>query len=656
MLRYFFLTFYILLCITFARGQSGNIDALVKRKNELGKTAFFEKDTAYINTLNELAFAIAFSDLEEMQVLANEAQRLSESIKYTKGILQAKNNLADYYMFSGNLEQSLNQHNENIAQAKAWKADFIMLQGLNSKAYILNQISDYSQSFKVLNESLEITERLDNKVYQVKTYMNLGNLMAVIGNTEEALEYYMRCLELKPIEPISKAEVLINLGYTYLTIGHLDKASVKIFEAIEIFETHQVLEWLAYAYQLASDNYVKQGNTRKALEYLNKSDSIHQKIEDPVGFIDLRLTEATLLFFEKEMEKSKTVALQAHKLAEDRNYFDGQIISSELLSKIFNEQKEYQKAFSYLVSGRKLSDSVQKENNKSKLEILKIKSDLETQKLVKISNYKEKLSWQRVVIIITLGLISLLVITLISRRKIAIKQTKLNNELRKSNELKTKIFSIIGHDLKAPIGTLQQLLELYQNKAITTAEIVSLAPRLKDNVDHSAFMLNNLLLWAQNQMNGVTVMAQEIDVVQISTEVLELYKEHITNKNISIEYLGAKELIVFFDVEHMKIILRNIIFNAIKYTKENGVLRFNSSETKNEIVFSICDNGIGMEADMIERLLSNENLVSSPGTQNEKGTGLGINICKDLLTANNSTLKIDSELGKGSCFHIHLSK
>ena len=622
----------------------------------MGKTAFFEKDTAYINTINELAFAIAFSDLKEMQLLANEAQKLSESIKYKKGIRQAKNNLADYYMFNGNLELSLKLHNENIAQAKDGKADFVMLQGLNSKAYVLNQLSDYSQSFKVLNESLELAERLDSKVYQVKTYMNLGNLMAVIGNTEEAIAYYMKCLEFKPIKSISKAEVLINLGYTYLTIGHLDQSSVKISEAIEIFEAQQVLEWLAYAYQLASDNYVKQGNTRKALEYLNKSDSIHQKIQDPVGFIDLRLTEATLLFSEKEIEKSKTAALQAHKMAMNKNYFDGQILSSELLSRIFNEQKEYQKAFSYLVSGRKLSDSVQKENNKSKLEILKIKSDLETQKLVKIANYKEKLSWQRFIIILTLSLISFLIIILISRRKIAIKQTKLNNELRKSNELKTKIFSIIGHDLKAPIGTLQQLLELYQNKAITTAEIVLLAPRLKDNVDHSAFTLNNLLLWAQNQMNGVTVMAQEIDVTQKSTEVLDLYNEQITNKNISVEYLGAKKLVVCFDVEHMKIILRNIIFNAIKYTKENGVLRFNSSETKNEVVFSICDNGIGMEADLIERLLSNENLVSSPGTQNEKGTGLGINICKDLLAANNGSLKIESELGKGSCFHIRLPK
>ena len=288
--------------------------------------------------------------------------------------------------------------------------------------------------------------------------------------------------------------------------------------------------------------------------------------------------------------------------------------------------------------------------------MLEAKSDFEKkQKLIESEN-KKQLERQRAVTYSSIILlVSLSIILFLIRRNINI-QKKANKELVKINALKDQVFSIIGHDLKAPINTLQELLDLYKNKAITAEQISEITPRLKNNVDHSAFTLNNLLFWAQNQMSGISVAPQNVNIKRTTAEIVSLYKERINKKNITIDMNVSNDIVVSIDPEHLKIVLRNIVLNAIKYSEIGGQIIFKSREEKQRVVFSICDNGIGMTQEIIDTITKGGTPNSRPGTLNEKGTGLGLNICNDLIMANNGYLTIESQPNQGSCFHIDLPK
>ncbi len=642
--------------ITCMLAQSNKVNFLEEKKQELEQSNAFERDTSYINILNELAFEIAYSDSNQMKLYATKAKELSKKINHTKGLLEAQNNLADYLMFAGELDQSLAEHERVVQQAKSNDEKFTALRSLNSKAYIYNQKANYPASFEELNKGLELAEDLNNPLYKLKLNMNLGNLMAYLNETEEALGYYQKCLNTEIDESSSfvKAEVLANMSYTYFMIDDTDSSLDRLLQVIPIFKEKKADDWLAYTYLVMSSNYIKRQELDLAFKYLEKSDSLQKEIEDPRGLSDLNVTQAEYYLNKNQLEMAEEKGLLAHKKSKKINYFNGEIASAEILTKIYNEKKNYDQALSYNLLASRLKDSIQIVNNKNKLAILKVKTELEKQKQQEIFNIKEEMNQQKAVILITALLLSFLFIVLILVRRNGRKQSRIAAELQSMNAVKNKIFAIIGHDLKAPIGTLQELLSLYKQEDITAEEFKKITPRLKTNVDYSAFSLNNLLLWAQTQMKGVETEPENIDLRTAINLVLELYNEQLAQKNISIGFDLFYETKIYIDREHLNIILRNIIANSIKYSYQNQKITISTISQNQKAKITICDKGIGMDNKHIADILNRKNHTSKLGTNKEKGTGLGLEICQELLVLNDGKLEIESKPNQGSCFHIIL--
>lgn len=645
--------FFILLTSS-VESQSITVASLEEKKNKLEQNSQFKSDTAYINTLNEIAFKVAYSDTKKMFLYATQAKELSENINYNKGFLEGKNNLADYSMFKGELDKALLQHDEILKRVNNEK--LIALRSLNSKAFIYEQKSDYPSSYKTLQEGLIIAEDLENQLYRLRVKMNLGNLMAYLGSTEEALNYYRESLdfELGESSSFARAEVLANMGYSYLVINELESSIKHISEAILIFEKENIEDWLAYCYSILGRNYLKKNDLKTAYSFLQKSDSIYVKIDDPRGKSDLNITYAEYHLKQNEIKKAERKAITAYNTSKQLSYFDGQILSAEVLSTIYQKNRNNKKALEFKLLANKLNDSIERENNKNKLAILKVKNDLEIEKEREIYDYKDKLFRQKTVIFITILIISFLLIIIVLVRRNNKIQSQNNSELQKINILKDKVFTIIGHDLKAPIGTLQELLSLYGKDNITAEEFKKITPRLKENVDHSSFSLNNLLVWAQTQMKGIYSNPEHINLKSALDNTISLYKERLLKKNISLSYDISDSIAVHVDKEHLNIILRNIISNAIKYSFPNELISLSAFEQNNEITIEICDKGVGMDSLVLDKIFEGGHPQSTLGTEKEKGTGLGLNICLELLAKNNGKLNIKSEAQVGSCFYITL--
>lgn len=638
--------------------QTAQVKFLKEQKQKLEQKPDFKRDTSYINILNELAFEIAYSDSNQMKLYAIRAKELSEKIDYKKGLLEAQNNFADYLMVTGELDKSLAEHDIVIQQTKAFNEKFIALRSLNSKAFIYDQKANYPASFEELSRGSELAEQLGNQLYQLKINMNLGNLMAYLNQTEEALSYYQKCMNSKLDESSSfaKAEVLANMSYTYFVMNDLNSSLDKISRAIPIFKEKKADDWLAYSYLIMASNYIKKQELDVAYQYLKQSDSLQKLIEDPRGQSDLNLTKAEYYLYKNQLETAEQEAVLAQDISKKINYFNGQIGSAEVLTKIYKKKKQYDLALRHNLLATRLKDSIQKANNRNKLAILKVKNELDKQKQEEIFAIKEELNLQKAIILITVLLVSFLLILLIIVRRNGKKQAKIAAELQSMNTVKNKIFAIIGHDLKAPIGTLQELLSLYKQEGITAEEFKNITPRLKANVDYSAFSLNNLLFWAQAQMKGIKTSPENVNVKNSIEEICQLYSEQLKDKNILLEFDFSQKTNAYVDREHLNIILRNIIANSIKYSFENQKIVFKSNNYNDKIKITVCDSGIGMNDVLITSIFNGKNLDSRPGTNREKGTGLGLEICLELLIQNSGQLEIESKTDQGSCFHIILPK
>lgn len=230
-----------------------------------------------------------------------------------------------------------------------------------------------------------------------------------------------------------------------------------------------------------------------------------------------------------------------------------------------------------------------------------------------------------------------------------------NKKLESVMRVKDKIFSIISHDLRAPIGNLQTIFELFEQNDISTEELRELMQEMQPRISGLYETINNLLLWANTQLRGGgNIHAKTVFVAAIIAEIKSLYKDICVRKNIELQSFIGVSISVWCDENQLKVILRNLISNAIKFSKEGSSVDISAKEQGNNIVISIADKGIGMRAEELEKLFKGN--FTQKGTQNETGTGLGLLLVKDFVEVNKGSLSVESEKGKGSIFRVTLPK
>ncbi len=242
----------------------------------------------------------------------------------------------------------------------------------------------------------------------------------------------------------------------------------------------------------------------------------------------------------------------------------------------------------------------------------------------------------------------------ITDRKEASKKLKTQaNELEQLNQLKTRIFSIIAHDLRSPLASLQGLLTIAESGAISESEFKDILPSITKNVSNTSTLLENLLYWSKSQLEGEVINTTDFNLKEVVQSQVQLLDKRARDKEIHIIDQTSENTYVNADQEMISLVIRNLIGNAIKFCKSNSQIIVTEEPGPIETIVCISDTGIGMEKDTLDKLFE-LNVISQQGTQQEKGTGLGLKLCKDFIEKNQGKIWAESSPGKGSKFYFTL--
>ncbi len=231
-----------------------------------------------------------------------------------------------------------------------------------------------------------------------------------------------------------------------------------------------------------------------------------------------------------------------------------------------------------------------------------------------------------------------------------------NRELNQLIAVRNRFFTIIGHDIRGPVGYTTQTVELLLRDDVAEDDKKELLTLLMKSSKATMNLLENLMVWGRAQIGNLVPKKEDFNLLPLIDETIELFDHALLEKSIKIHKTIGPSIQVKADKEQTKMIIRNLISNAVKFTGRNGIIKLSAdaSENAKEVVFEVSDSGIGIPSVVLEKLFSTEEFYTTHGTNSEKGSGLGLKLCYELITLNDGWIKVESKTGKGTTFSVGL--
>lgn len=668
----FFVLFF--LSLNKASGNDLKKELIRKINTYRSQEKTVKKDSVYINLLNKLSWELKYANFDSVLLLCDEALALSKNINFKRGEANALLNLTVAGMLSANNKYKTPENLERAIQlAKEIKADSTLLKALNIKAHQKLSNGDYQGAYKIYNEALPLSKKVKDTFFEITLNTNLATLFLILGDTEEAIPFYLTAIKLSKASKYEKNRSIIesNLGYLYVKTGELDKALELLNRSIEVFDRTDSPEWLSFALITKGDLLLKENKPKEALEYFERSKKSHENLQDLNRKTDLLSGIATSYWQLKDLQNAQIYALEGLKIAKRQEYQAGMANISQLLYKIHKEKNENDLALKYLEDLKNIQDSTALIDKKNALLILKTKnefkkeqSDLKLKTNLALAK-QQTYSYFSLVAFILAILVSLYIYkknNLVRKlNKDLIEKTQFLEEHKKSliyaNETQEKLFSIISHDLKSPINNLKGLLFLLKDGAIEASDFLNFAPKLYQDVDAMSFILHNVLSWGKSQMGGFKNFPTNFLLKENSVKSTQILLENAHQKNILIENFIPENAEVLCDINQFNIVIRNLVNNAIKFTHNHGKIVLSAKDLQNKWQITVTDNGIGISKETLKTLFEEDAVLKSTyGTNNEKGTGLGLLLSKEMIENNHGEIYATSTEGEGTSFHFTLPK
>lgn len=235
---------------------------------------------------------------------------------------------------------------------------------------------------------------------------------------------------------------------------------------------------------------------------------------------------------------------------------------------------------------------------------------------------------------------------------------RIKQELENTIESRDTLYSVIAHDLRSPLGSLKMMnnaILMMVDKSQISNEVYEMLQMMNKTSEEIFLLLDNLLKWAKNRLNKQSIYKQPVDINSIIHSTAEIFIPMAAQKGISISIQNMdNELMGVVDIDMLKTIVRNIVSNAIKFSYEKGVITLTTHVEGDFVIVSIKDSGKGIKKEDQDKLLKQNTHFTSYGTNNEKGSGLGLMLCKDFVELHGGKLWFESEEGKGTTFFFSL--
>ncbi len=243
---------------------------------------------------------------------------------------------------------------------------------------------------------------------------------------------------------------------------------------------------------------------------------------------------------------------------------------------------------------------------------------------------------------------------IIERKKAESQLLDKEKKLQESNATKDKFFSIIAHDLKNPLGAFRQLTKILSDsfEDLSLKEIISFINEMNESSKNLYNLLENLLFWARTQTGQISFQIQDLQISNLIKDVIEIHQPIAKNKKIKIEAHLQDGLTIPGDYNMIHTVMRNLISNALKFTPELGTVCISNRIEGDKNIISVKDSGIGMSQEQIDNIFVFDKQFTRLGTNEERGTGLGLILCKEFIEKHNGILKIESIINGGSTFKV----
>lgn len=242
------------------------------------------------------------------------------------------------------------------------------------------------------------------------------------------------------------------------------------------------------------------------------------------------------------------------------------------------------------------------------------------------------------------------------RKQIELIVNQQNVELKKHNADKDRFISVLAHDLKSPFSALLGFSDLLlENLHKYDMQKIEFQIKAINQTVHNTYdLLEQILLWAKTQSGKLTLKMQKFNFAEITNEIINIFENQANEKQIKITCFETEKTILNADLNMYKTILRNLISNAIKFTNQNGQINIYAEKKHINTIITVSDNGIGIDKSVIPKLWKLTEHYSTTGTNNEKGTGFGLIISKELIEKQGGQIWVESEVRKGSNFKFTL--
>jgi signal transduction histidine kinase len=604
------------------------------------------------------------------------AQTSEDSVRIAKKVSTA------YKIFLSNPDSAIQLAGECYVEAQENK--FKYLEGFSyftlSKAYWAR--GNYRLSIEFGFKALKIYEHSSHVYHWGESYLALARTFIDLKNPQQARHYLEEAKKLALENKNNRllADVYREYSMLLTETNRYDSALMLSDMGLKMYAEFRDTLNSAILLSRKAKVYAFRGEYEKSRTLNNRARVLDSLVGNRramgIGYLQagqnafyMNKLDSTIYFLNKSIPISRSI-----------NNYNALVRIHQLMAKVYERQQKPDLAIQHLNLAFQFKDSLYNTEKAGQIQEMQSLYELEAKnKTIESLNEENALQEkqvqnQRLVTILQSMGILLLAAVIVLLIRLRIIQNRANHELQSKNQaielqkeeiqaqaenlqqlnnLKSKLFSVVSHDLRGPIASLHSLLELLTSQKLSEQEFVLFVGKLKTNLNVTQRTLENLLNWSLSQMEGIKTDPQVIDVKTLTEETCRLMEEVADRKNIALKNTISDSTNVLVDPNQLQLILRNLIHNAIKFSKTNQEVMVMATNNHRFCILSVKDSGIGMNHDEINLITGSEHF-TKVGTQQEKGTGLGLLLCKEFIKRNGGTLEIASMEGEGTEVRISL--